>query len=581
MDESIDQNLMTRSDTTYTVPAGPQLVAGSMFGVYRIVRSIGRGGMGHVYEAFDAKLNRTIALKTMLPKLAATETDRNRFLAEARTLAAVSNDHVVTIHDVGIQDGLPYLVMEYLTGESLDARLNRGSVPILQILKLAREITNGLVAAHQLGITHRDVKPDNVMIDDRYDRAILIDFGLAHTPQSTQGSNLTGTPLYMSPEQLRSETVDPRTDLFSLGVVLYRLCTGLVPFLGSNLADWRRQLLSDEPALKVDVANPSIPPPLVDLIHRLLSKKVEDRPRNAAAVEWELIQIFQSVLSFTHSGMVPAVNRTPMPMLQPTLIELQPQTQIVSAPEVAKPASSWLPILVSVTALVILGVLGTVALWPRPQPDDSRSLNRTQPLFDGQTLAGWHGVEGKIDRWTVRDGVLVGTPKSPDQYLLTDREFTDFVLGFEFRWKEKGGHTTVILRAKDSGPILEKDSSSPTKERVTGLELNLGDETEPDPTGKQPNPLYASGGLFRLKGPSLFPPNLPIGEWNQVVVTSERSRLTVVWNGVTTFAEDLDKHAPKANLLPALARTKGSIALRTHLGKAIEFRNIVITPIER
>jgi hypothetical protein len=195
-------------------------------------------------------------------------------------------------------------------------------------------------------------------------------------------------------------------------------------------------------------------------------------------------------------------------------------------------------------------------------------------------------VDGKTDQWAVRNGVLAGTHrartkdgKDGDQFLLTDREFTDYELAFEFRWPGKGGHTTVLLRAKDDGPTVVEDPNK-DKYRVSGLELNLGDEGG-DVPAKPVNPLYASGGFFKLTGPNPPAANKPVGEWNAVTVTLDRSQLKVEWNGGVTFDHDLDQFDGKAGEVRALARSKGAVALRTHSGRPVEFRNLVLTPLVR
>lgn len=559
-------------------PSPTPLAVGVAFGRYRLVRAVGGGGMGQVYETIDTELNRPVALKVMRPELAADPGVRERFLKEARALASVSNDHVVTVHTVGEHDGLPFIVMELLAGETLDARMRRGPLAVIQVLKFGREVAHGLAAAHAAGVVHRDVKPDNVVVEAVHDRATLIDFGLAHTGRVGQaGSRQTvGTPLYMAPEQVRGQPVDARTDLFSFGVMLYRMATGRLPFEGPSIKQWQERLLRPDPPEPVERLNPAVPPPLADLIRRLLSKDPDGRPQSAADVEWELLPLYQSVLAAGQSGVI----------LSPTRQLPGRQHAVAAIPLPPRRIPRWVGWGAALAAAFVAAV-GSVLFFTRPLSEPpAPPAAEPIPLFDGRSLKGWHGVEGKTDQWAVRGGAIVGTHrprtkdgKDGDQFLLTDREFTDYQLAFEFRWPGKGGHTTVLLRAKDDGPTVVEDPNK-DRYRVSGLELNLGDEGDDQPAGprKPLNPLYASGGFFKLSGPNPPAPNKPVGEWNAVTVTLVRSQLKVDWNGVTTFDHDLDQFDAKAGEVRALARTRGAIALRTHSLKPIEFRNLVVTP---
>ncbi len=188
--------------------------------------------MGVVYKAEDPRLKRLVAIKVMLPRSAADDSARRRFLREAQAMAAVHHDHVVAIYQVDEDNGVPFLAMEFLQGMPLAQRMKGDPKPNLaQILRIGREIAEGLAAAHDRGLIHRDVKPGNIWLDsDHKDRVKILDFGLARVGAEdvhlTRTGVVVGTPAYMSPEQAGGEKVDARTDLFSLGCVLYRLCTG-------------------------------------------------------------------------------------------------------------------------------------------------------------------------------------------------------------------------------------------------------------------------------------------------------------------------------------------------------------------
>ena len=187
----------------------------------------------------------------MLPAMAATASARERFLREARTAAAIEHDHVVTIYQVGEDRGVPYLAMQLLKGESLDDRLKRQSkLPVAEVLRIGREIAQGLAAAHERGLIHRDIKPANLWLEGEHGRIKILDFGLARAAQDsvhlTQSGLIVGTPSFMAPEQSRATGVDHRADLFSLGCVLYRCCTGRLPFKGTDTISILASLALDE-----------------------------------------------------------------------------------------------------------------------------------------------------------------------------------------------------------------------------------------------------------------------------------------------------------------------------------------------
>jgi eukaryotic-like serine/threonine-protein kinase len=265
-------------------------------GGYRILKELGRGGMGVVYQAEDPKLKRLVALKAMLPRLAADESARQRFLREAQAMAAVHHDHIITIFQVDENNGVPFLAMEFLDGMPLDKWLKDGRKPNLaQILRMGREIAEGLAAAHERGLIHRDVKPGNIWLDsDHKGRVKILDFGLARVGTEdvhlTRSGAIVGTPAYMSPEQARGEKVDERTDLFSLGCVLYRLCTGAMPFAGDTTMSLLLALAMDHPKTVRDV-NPEIPAALSDLVMRLLAKAPAERLASAR----EVVSVIEAV----------------------------------------------------------------------------------------------------------------------------------------------------------------------------------------------------------------------------------------------------------------------------------------------
>jgi WD40 repeat protein len=257
-------------------------------GPYRVLQVLGAGGMGVVFRAEDPQLKRLVALKAMLPALAVSATARQRFLREAQAAAAIKHDHIVTIYQVGEDSGVPFLAMEFLEGEPLDARLEReGKLPPAEVVRIGREIALGLAAAHKRELIHRDIKPANVWLEAETGRVKILDFGLARGSgadgQLTQPGAIVGTPAYMAPEQANSQSVDARCDLFSLGCVLYRMATGEPPFKGTDMISLLMAVATENPRPPQEL-EPGLPPALSDLILRLLAKEPGGRPPSAQVV---------------------------------------------------------------------------------------------------------------------------------------------------------------------------------------------------------------------------------------------------------------------------------------------------------
>jgi WD40 repeat protein len=257
------------------------------FGTYEVEQVIGRGGMGLVLRALDPDLNRIVAIKVIAPQFTASANMRRRFVREARAAAAVCHDHVVTIHQVDPSGPLPYLVMQYVHGPSLQERLDQsGPLDVKEILRIGSQAASGLAAAHVQGLIHRDVKPANILLEDDMERVKLTDFGLARAMDDvriTQSAVLAGTPQYMAPEQARGEALDYRADLFSLGSVLYTMCVGRPPFrAGAPLAVMK--CVCEETPRSIREQNPNIPEWLEAIIMKLLEKSPTDRFQSSAEV---------------------------------------------------------------------------------------------------------------------------------------------------------------------------------------------------------------------------------------------------------------------------------------------------------
>lgn len=266
-------------------PSHPEMLG--RLGRYEIERWIGAGGMGIVLKGFDTELNRPVAVKVLAPHLAANGAARQRFAREARAAAAVVHEHVVAIHNVESEGPLPFLVMQYVAGESLQARIDRrGALDVPALLRIARQTAAGLAAAHAQGLVHRDVKPSNILLVQGVERALLTDFGLARASDDaslTHTGYLPGTPHYMSPEQARGEAIDGRSDLFSLGSVLYAMATGRPPFRADTSFGVLRRITDTQPRPLREV-NPDVPNWLAAIVDRLLAKQPDRRCESAAEV---------------------------------------------------------------------------------------------------------------------------------------------------------------------------------------------------------------------------------------------------------------------------------------------------------
>jgi hypothetical protein len=232
-------------------------------------------------------LQRVAAVKVLAPRMAASAAARQRFVREAQAAAAVRDDHVVAIHAVQEHGPVPYLVMEYICGQTLEERIRHGKrLDVKEVLRIGMQLAAGLAAAHAQGLVHRDIKPANVLLENSVQRVKITDFGLAYLAADagpTGSGALAGTPPYMSPEQARGEPTDHRTDLFSLGSVLYTLCTGRPPFEGHTTAELLERVRADTPR-PVRQVNPEVPDWLGDLIGRLHARDVPARPASAREV---------------------------------------------------------------------------------------------------------------------------------------------------------------------------------------------------------------------------------------------------------------------------------------------------------
>jgi serine/threonine protein kinase len=278
-----------------------ELSANTTLSHYRIVAKIGAGGMGEVYRAHDARLDREVAIKVLPADFTADKDRLQRFAQEAKATSALNHPNILTVYDIGEHEGAPFIVAELLDGQELRERLDEGPIPLRKVMEYAQQIVSGLSAAHEKGIVHRDLKPENLFIT-KDDRIKILDFGLAKLSVAgaiaTGSEDLTrraltnpgvvmGTVGYMSPEQVRGAAVDQRSDIFSFGVILYEMITGKRAFQHETMADTMSAILKEEPE-EITESNPNISPSLERIVRRCLEKKPDRRFQSTADLGFAL-----------------------------------------------------------------------------------------------------------------------------------------------------------------------------------------------------------------------------------------------------------------------------------------------------
>ena len=286
-------------------------------GHYEIWQVIGKGGFGIVLKGFDERLHRVVAIKVLIPAYAANGSARKRFIREAQTAAAIKNEHVVGIYDVEKDAQPPYLAMEMIDGISLQDKLDKhGPLSVKEILRIGVQMAEGLAAAHKQGLVHRDIKPANILLENGVERVKITDFGLARAVDDasvTQSGTVAGTPMYMSPEQAEGLPVDHRSDLFSLGTVLYAMCTGHPPFRASGTHAVLKRVIDASPR-SIREINVEIPDWLEAIVAKLHAKKPEERFQSAKEVA-ELLG--QHLAHLQQPGMAPMPAAVESPRRQP------------------------------------------------------------------------------------------------------------------------------------------------------------------------------------------------------------------------------------------------------------------------
>jgi len=424
---------------------------------YEILRSIGHGGMGEVYLARDSKLGREVALK-ILPAEFQTDPARHaRFKREAQTVASLNHPNVVTLHAVEEADGLPFLVMEFVDGRTLDETIGADGLPMARFFDMALALTEAVAAAHGKGITHRDLKPRNVMID-REDRLKVLDFGLAKLleeptgpagdetiaadPGLTREGTIVGTAAYMSPEQAEGKLVDNRSDVFSLGILLYQMITGQQPFKGDTQMSTLTAVLRDDPPAVIEI-RPELPRQLARIVRRCLEKDPARRYESANGIHYDL-QILREEMD---SGEHEKLN-----------IE-------ASAPRGGRRKMPWL----AGAAVLAMVVVGTVMMTGRggESPDQAPTTQSPATVAQDPTIVVFPfenlgppedayfaaGItEEIVTSLTGIDGLRVVSRTSSQHYDRANKAMpqiatelgVDYVLEGSVRWQRKGDGTSRV-----------------------------------------------------------------------------------------------------------------------------------------
>jgi serine/threonine protein kinase len=363
---------------------------------YRILNKLGAGGMGEVYLAEDTRLGRKVALKLLPESLIADDQAKRRFVQEARAASALNHPHIITIYDITSDDHRDFIVMEYVEGETLRDVLSHGRIDTKRALEMVTQVASGLAAAHEAGIVHRDIKPENLMVT-RAGQIKILDFGLAKLiekqraalvtsdltaatcpkpapPAETEAGTIMGTVAYMSPEQAEGRPLDHRTDIFSLGAVLYELLTGQRPFEGKSAIDTLHAIINDEPRPVVEL-NQKLPVEVTDTLSKAMAKDVTERYRHAGDLELDLRRLKRGI----------ETNSLPSAKLHPAQSAVGPRAWWATG----KALSMW----AAIGALVIIAVAFTAWMLGRSTASPTRAVSvenitvtplTTDPGYEGE-----------------------------------------------------------------------------------------------------------------------------------------------------------------------------------------------------
>ncbi len=482
------------ADSTVVVQSKASSKIGQTVSHYRILEKLGEGGMGVVYKAQDVRLERLVALKFLLPHLRPDEEQRVRFVREAKAASALDHPNIGTIHEIAdTEDGQMFIVMAYYEGESLKQKIERGPLPIEEALDYAVQLAEGLSKAHAAGIVHRDIKPANVIVTES-GQAKIVDFGLAKVTeqtQLTQTGTTVGTVAYMSPEQTRGEWVDQRTDLWSLGVVLYEMLTGQRPFRGDYYPAVIYSILNEEPE-PIKKVNPVVPPEMEHIVNRALKKNSDARYSSAAETLKDLKQ-FQGKLRAEEMGGV----------------DLRTLLRRMRKPQIAVPA--FFGVLVVVLVAIWFFNRQAKIRWAKEEavPEIERLVDANWRDFtDAYRLAvqaeKYIPNDPKLAELLSKSSLMINIKTKPPGANIYMKEYRSPEIEWEyvgvspienirmpigiFRWKmEKEGYETVLAAAStwDVGlaalipndllrVLDEKGTIPPGMVRVSGAQTPLG-----------------------------------------------------------------------------------------------------------
>lgn len=481
-DDVLENDPHAAPDLSFLQPPSKNGSIGTI-GHYEILEVLGQGAFGIVFKAFDDKLQRHVAIKAMNPQLAATSPPRKRFLREARSAAAIKHENIVQVYSVEEQP-LPYLVMEYIDGQTLKQKLDEaGPLEVPEILHLGRQMASGLAAAHERGLIHRDIKPGNILIEAGAEQKVKItDFGLARAANDatmTRTGVISGTPMFMAPEQAQGQVLDQRTDLFSLGSVLYQLASGRPPFRGpTTIAVLKR--VADEAPRPIQEILPEVPGWLCAIIAKLHAKKPEDRFQSAKEVA-DLLARCQA--SLQQHGRIE---------LPGNLLPLMPTPLSATKPEVA---------VAEITPSKPVSV--HEGLVPRRRRWVAAAMV-ILALFAGLSLTDASGVtnlQSTVIRLLLPEGTLVVEVDDPDVSVSIDgKEMVITGTGGKEIRLQPGQHN---VQASKDGKLLQQEVVTVTKNGRQVVRVSR------EADGASPSPKLAaldrriqfrSGGDWRIEG---------------------------------------------------------------------------------